>query len=104
MGDQNLLSKAPPCFERYVKPLVQAALQAFVPTPVSRRVVIRQAADGKNNCQIFIIIITLLMSPLLRHRPSLWITHKENSYVHSSVIWNPLDKPYKWFYLKKTLT
>jgi hypothetical protein len=26
----------------------------------------------------FIIIISLLMSPLLRHRPSLWIIHKEN--------------------------
>jgi hypothetical protein len=25
-----------------------------------------------------IIIISLLMSPLLRHTPSLWITHKEN--------------------------
>jgi hypothetical protein len=24
------------------------------------------------------IIISLLMSPLLGHRPSLWITHKEN--------------------------
>jgi hypothetical protein len=23
------------------------------------------------------LIISLLMSPLLRHRPSLWITHKE---------------------------
>jgi hypothetical protein len=27
---------------------------------------------------IIIIIISLLMSPLLGHRPSLWITHKEN--------------------------
>jgi hypothetical protein len=26
----------------------------------------------------FIIVISLLMPPLLRHRPSLWITHKEN--------------------------
>jgi hypothetical protein len=26
----------------------------------------------------FIIIISILMSPLLEHRPSLWITHKEN--------------------------
>jgi hypothetical protein len=26
----------------------------------------------------YFIIISLLMSPLLRHRPSLWITHKEN--------------------------
>jgi hypothetical protein len=25
-----------------------------------------------------IVIISLLMSPLLGHRPSLWITHKEN--------------------------
>jgi hypothetical protein len=27
---------------------------------------------------IIIIIISLLMSPLLEHRPSLWIIHKEN--------------------------
>jgi uncharacterized membrane protein YagU involved in acid resistance len=27
---------------------------------------------------IIIIIISLLMSPLLGHRPSLWITYKEN--------------------------
>jgi hypothetical protein len=27
---------------------------------------------------VIIIIISLLMSPLLWHRPSLWITHKEN--------------------------
>jgi hypothetical protein len=26
----------------------------------------------------YIIIISLLMSPLLGYRPSLWITHKEN--------------------------
>jgi hypothetical protein len=26
-----------------------------------------------------IIIISLLMSPLLGHRPSLWITHKETT-------------------------
>jgi hypothetical protein len=35
MGDQNLLSRAPPCFGRHVKPLVPAA---FAPTPVSRMV------------------------------------------------------------------
>jgi hypothetical protein len=27
---------------------------------------------------ILVIIISLLMSPLLGYRPSLWITHKEN--------------------------
>jgi hypothetical protein len=27
---------------------------------------------------VFFIIISLLMSPLLGHSPSLWITHKEN--------------------------
>jgi hypothetical protein len=27
---------------------------------------------------IIIIIVSLLMSPLLGHRPSSWITHKEN--------------------------
>jgi preprotein translocase subunit Sec63 len=30
---------------------------------------------------IIIIIISLLMSPLLGHRPSLWITHKENAHT-----------------------
>jgi hypothetical protein len=32
---KNLLSRAPPCFERHVKPFVTAAF-AIVPTPVSR--------------------------------------------------------------------
>jgi hypothetical protein len=32
MGDQNLLSRAPPCFGRY--------LQSSAPAPVSRRVVL----------------------------------------------------------------
>jgi hypothetical protein len=27
---------------------------------------------------VFIIIISLLMSPQLGHRPSLWLTHTEN--------------------------
>jgi hypothetical protein len=31
---------------------------------------------------IIIIIISLLISPLLGHRPSLWITHKENEPTH----------------------
>jgi hypothetical protein len=35
----------------------------------------RAAEDG---AIIIIIIISLLMSPLLGHRPSLWITQKEN--------------------------
>jgi hypothetical protein len=30
-----------------------------------------------------IIIISLLMSPLLEHRPSLWINHKENEQVNT---------------------
>jgi hypothetical protein len=42
MGDHNLLTRAPPCFERHVKPLVPAA-----PTKVSRRVDLRQAAGRK---------------------------------------------------------
>jgi hypothetical protein len=29
-------------------------------------------------CKYIIIIISLLMSPLLGHRPCIWITHKEN--------------------------
>jgi hypothetical protein len=31
---------------------------------------------------IIIIIISLLMSPLLGHRPSLWIKHKERAITH----------------------
>jgi hypothetical protein len=32
------------------------------------------------NISLLIIIISLLMSPLLGHRPSLWITHKGNGH------------------------
>jgi hypothetical protein len=37
-----------------------------------------------------IIIISLLMSPMLGHRPSLWIIHKENIRAithHASPVW-----------------
>jgi hypothetical protein len=54
MSDQNLLPRAPPCFRRHVKPLVSAALQSLVSTPVSRRDDVRQAASRKNKCRIFI--------------------------------------------------
>jgi hypothetical protein len=30
------------------------------------------------NMRVIIVLISLLMSPLLGHRPSLWITYKEN--------------------------
>jgi hypothetical protein len=56
MGDQNLLSRATPCFERHIKPLVPVAF-AIVSThgtTVSRKVDVRQAAGRKNNCRIFI--------------------------------------------------
>jgi hypothetical protein len=36
---------------------------------------------------IIIIIISLLMSPLLGHRRSLWITHKENALREPSAGW-----------------
>jgi hypothetical protein len=52
MGDQNLLSRAPPCFGRHVKPLVLAEF-AVVCTHCSFKEV-RQAAGRKNNCRIFI--------------------------------------------------
>jgi hypothetical protein len=33
----------------------------------------------RNACMILcFIIISVLMSPLLGHRPALWVTHKEN--------------------------
>jgi hypothetical protein len=47
MGEQNLLSRAPPCFGRYVKPLVPLYLQSLAPAPVSRTVDVRQAAGCK---------------------------------------------------------
>jgi hypothetical protein len=43
---QNILSRAPPCFGRHVKPLVPAVF-ADVSTPVSRTVDVRQAAGAK---------------------------------------------------------
>jgi hypothetical protein len=52
MGDQNLLSRAPPCSGRQVKLLVLLHLQSLAPTPVSRWVDVRQAAGRKNNCRI----------------------------------------------------
>jgi hypothetical protein len=39
---------------------------------INKNADVRVGRNGK----IFIIIISLLMSPLLGHRPSLWITHK----------------------------
>jgi hypothetical protein len=54
MGDQNILFRAPPCFGRHVKPLVPVAIAVVSPTPVSRRVDVRQAAGSKNNFRIFI--------------------------------------------------
>jgi hypothetical protein len=44
MGDQNLLSRAPPCFRRHVKLLVSAAFAVVSSTPVSKRVDVRQVA------------------------------------------------------------
>jgi hypothetical protein len=55
MGYENLLSRAPPCFARYVKLLALLNLKSLAPTPVLRTVDARQAAGRKNNCQIFII-------------------------------------------------
>jgi hypothetical protein len=53
MSDQNLLSRTPPCFGRHVKPLVPAAFATLAPTPISRRVDVRQVAGRKNNCRIY---------------------------------------------------
>jgi hypothetical protein len=35
---------------------------------------------------IVIVIISLLMSPLLKHRPSLWITHKKAITYHAGPV------------------
>jgi hypothetical protein len=54
MGDKNILSRAPPSFRRHVKLMVPAAVAVVSPTPVSRRVDIRQVAVyGYNNMIIF---------------------------------------------------
>jgi hypothetical protein len=52
MGDQNVLSRTPPCFGRHVKPLVPAAF-AVVSIHSSFKEGWRQAA-GRNNCRIII--------------------------------------------------
>jgi hypothetical protein len=44
MGNQNLLSRAPPCFGSHVKLLSRLHLHSLTPTPVPRRVDFRQAA------------------------------------------------------------
>jgi hypothetical protein len=56
MDDKNLLSRAPPYSESHVDP--GCILQSLAPTPVSKRVDVRQAAGLKNNCQIFTTITT----------------------------------------------
>jgi hypothetical protein len=50
MGDLELLHAPEGVLSRWS----QLNLQSFVPTPVLRRVNVRQAAVRKNNCQIFI--------------------------------------------------
>jgi hypothetical protein len=52
MGDQNLLSQAPPCFGRHVKPWVSAAFATVCTHTVSRRVDVRQATVRKNYYRI----------------------------------------------------
>jgi hypothetical protein len=51
--ETNLLSRAPPCFGRHVKPLVPAAF-AVVSTHSSFKEDVRQAVSRKNNNLIFI--------------------------------------------------
>jgi hypothetical protein len=53
MGDQNVLSRVPPCFGRHVKPLVPAAFAVVISPPVSRRVDVRQTTSRKNYCRIY---------------------------------------------------
>jgi hypothetical protein len=55
MGDQNnvqLLRASEGTLSRWSR----LHLQSLAPTPVSRRVDVRQAAGRKNNCRIFITI------------------------------------------------
>jgi hypothetical protein len=53
MGDQNLLSRAPPCFGRHFKLLVPAAF-SVVSIHSSFKEGWRQAAGRKNECRMFI--------------------------------------------------
>jgi hypothetical protein len=55
-------------------------LQSLAPTPVSRRVDVRQAAGRKITRHHHLMMIILMSLPMGK-RPSLlwiWITHKEN--------------------------
>jgi hypothetical protein len=52
MGDQILLSRTS---EGTLSCWSWLHLRSLTPTPVSRRVAVRQAAGHKNNCRIFII-------------------------------------------------
>jgi hypothetical protein len=50
MGDQNLLSQAPPCFGRQLSRWSRLHLQSLAPTPVSKMDDVRQAPGRKNDC------------------------------------------------------
>jgi hypothetical protein len=65
MDDQNLLSRAPPCFRWHVNPLIPTAF-AVVCTYSSFKEGWRQAgADRKNNCPIFITWLKrVVLTPL----------------------------------------
>jgi hypothetical protein len=52
MGDQNLLSRSLPRFERHV--CLRLHLQSLAPTPIPRYVGVRHVAGRKNNSRIFI--------------------------------------------------
>jgi hypothetical protein len=54
MGDENFLSRAPPCCGRHVKPLVPAAFTVVSTHFCFNRVDVRQAAGCNNNYRIFI--------------------------------------------------
>jgi hypothetical protein len=95
MGNQNLLSRAPPCFGKHVKPLV-LDLKSFIATPVSRRVDVRQAAGRKNNCRIFIttwwkrVVPTPLGGIRVRKRKTYFVTSPivkaKNAFLYQSRI------------------
>jgi hypothetical protein len=77
MGDvgDDTLFKEPVTDDTDITPKIQRSEVRFQIKPMPYRR--GTTPDTSLVLSYFITIISLLMSPLLGHRPSLWITHKE---------------------------
>jgi hypothetical protein len=61
---KNVLSRAPPCFGRHVKPLVPAALQSLAPTPARGGVFLTEDINI-NSFNFFLTIVDLISMTVL---------------------------------------